>query len=53
MRLLKEHEMEAEELSFSPENLAKLILLVEDRAINNSVAKEVFEKIFGENVDPD
>ena len=53
MRLLKEHEMEAEELSFSPENLAKLILLVEDRAINNSVAKEVFEKIFGENVDPE
>ncbi len=53
MRLLKEHEMEAEELSFSPENLAKLILLVEDRAINNSVAKEVFEKIFGENADPE
>ena len=53
MRLLKEHEMEAEDLSFSPENLAKLILLVEDRAINSSVAKEVFEKIFGEDIDPE
>lgn len=46
MRLLKEHEMEIEEITFSPANLAKLIQLTDDRAINSSVAKEVFEKIF-------
>lgn len=53
MRLLKEHEMEIEEITFSPENLAKLIQLTDDRAINSSVAKEVFEKIFVENIDPE
>ncbi|WP_058485617.1 Asp-tRNA(Asn)/Glu-tRNA(Gln) amidotransferase subunit GatB [Defluviitalea phaphyphila] len=52
MRLMKEEGIEAEELSFSPENLAKLIELVEEGAINNSVAKEVFEIIFKEDIDP-
>ena len=37
---------------YSPENLAKLIGLTEERAINSSVAKEVFEHIFNENIDP-
>lgn len=52
MRLLKEHNMEVEELSFSPENLAKLVELTEEGSINSSVAKEVFEQIFEKNVDP-
>ena len=42
MRLMKEHGMEADDLTFSPENLAKLIELTEAGAINRSVAKEVF-----------
>lgn len=53
MRLLKDHGMEPEEISFSPENLAKLVNLTERRMINSSVAKEVFEKIFAENVAPE
>ena len=53
MRLLKEKEMDAADISFSPENLAKLISLVEDGAINGSVAKEVFEHVFAEDIDPD
>ena len=53
MRLLKEHEMEPENMSFSPENLAKLIQLVDNGTINRTVGKEVFEKIFAENVDPE
>ena len=53
LRLLKEHNMEPEEMSFSPENLAKLVDLTESRSINGSVAREVFEKIFSENVDPE
>ena len=52
MRLLKEHEMEAEELSFSPEHLAELIELTDSGTINGQVAKEVFEKIFLEDVAP-
>ena len=53
MRLMKEHDMEPEDLTFSPENLAKLIELTESGIINSSVAKEVFEKIFAENIDPE
>lgn len=53
MRLLKEHDMEPEDLSFSPENLAKLIALTDSNAINSNVAKEVFEKIFVEDIDPE
>ncbi len=53
MRLLKEHEMEPDEISFSALNLAKLIQLIEAKVINGSVAKEVFEQVFAENVDPE
>lgn len=53
MRLLKEHEMDAADLRFSPVNLAKLIDLTEEGTINGGVAKEVFEKIFSEDIDPE
>ena len=53
MRLLKEHEMEPENMTFSSENLAKLIELVDNGTINRTVGKEVFEEIFAGNVDPE
>lgn len=53
MRILKEEGMDATDIRFSPINLAKLIELTEGGAINSSVAKEVFEKIFHEDIDPD
>lgn len=53
MRLMKEHEMEPEQIRFSPENLAKLIGLIEAGKINRTVAKEVFEKVFDEDVNPE
>ena len=53
MRLMKEKGMEPEELSFSPKNLAKLILLAEDGTVNSTVAKEVFEQIFDHDIDPE
>lgn len=53
MRLLKEQGMEAEDIAFSPENLAKLIELTEQKVINSSVAKEVFEEIFKKDIDPE
>ncbi len=51
MRLLKERDMEPEDITFTPENLAKLIELADKGIINSTVAKEVFEKIFEENID--
>ena len=53
MRLLKENDMEPEDIKFSPANLAKLIDLTETKAINSSVAKEVFEQVFAEDIDPE
>ena len=53
MRLLKECEMDADDLSFSPKHFARLIELADEGAITNTVAKEVFEQIFKEDIDPD
>ena len=52
MRLLKENSMEIDDIRFSPENLAKLVNLADEGTINSSVAKEVFEEVFNNNVDP-
>ena len=53
LRLLKDNNQEPEDLKFSPENLAKLIDLVDGGTINNKTAKEVFEVIFKEDADPE
>ncbi|MDO5344398.1 MAG: Asp-tRNA(Asn)/Glu-tRNA(Gln) amidotransferase subunit GatB [Lachnospiraceae bacterium] len=53
LRLLKEKELEPEEIRFSAENLAKLIELVDAGTINSSVAKDVFAVIFEEDADPE
>ncbi len=52
LRLIKENNMEAEELSFSPSHLAGLVKLVEEGVINSTTAKMVFERIFSANVNP-
>ena len=53
MRLLKEHEMDAEDMKFSPAHLAALMGLVEKNTINRTVAKTVFEEIFAHDTDPE
>lgn len=53
LRLLKERIMEPEDIRFSPEHLAKLIQLTDDKVINGSVAKEVFEAMFDTDMDPE
>ena len=50
---LKEKEMEPEDIRFSPEHLSRLIALVDGKVINSSVAKEVFQVMFEEDVDPE
>lgn len=52
MRIIKEKSMDVSDISFSPANLTALIKLTDDGSINSSVAKEVFEKIFDEDIDP-
>lgn len=53
MRMLKERELDPEEIRFSPAHLAKLISLVEDRTVNRTAAKEIFEEMFDRDVEPE
>ena len=52
MRLLKEREMEPEDIVFSPEHLAALVELADAGTVNSTVAKEVFEHMFEDDTDP-
>ena len=53
MRLLKDNGMDPDDITFSPVNFAKLINLADSGSITNTVAKEVFELVFKEDIDPD
>ena len=53
MRILKEKNMDPEDIAFSPKSLARIIELADEGSINSNVAKEIFEKIFDEDIDPD
>ena len=53
IRLMKEHGLAPDELSFSPENFAKLVALADAGSITNTVAKEVFALVFSEDIDPE
>lgn len=53
LRLMKEQAIGAEELTLSPKHLAKLIELVEEKAVNRTAAKEVFAQMFMSHVDPE
>jgi aspartyl-tRNA(Asn)/glutamyl-tRNA(Gln) amidotransferase subunit B len=45
--------MEPEAITFTPDQLSALIRMVEENKINRTVAKEVFEKIFKDNINPE
>jgi len=53
MRILKEREMEVEEIPFPPEYLASLISLIDKGVISGSIAKKVFVKMFDTRKDPE
>lgn len=52
MRLMSETGTLAEELEMNPAKIAEIIELVTSGKINRTAAKEVFEAVFKENVDP-
>ncbi|MCR4989924.1 MAG: Asp-tRNA(Asn)/Glu-tRNA(Gln) amidotransferase subunit GatB [Lachnospiraceae bacterium] len=53
MRILKEKELDPQDITFKSESLAKLIALQDKKSINGTVAKEVFEVMFFEDIDPE
>ncbi|TYQ18370.1 UNVERIFIED_CONTAM: aspartyl/glutamyl-tRNA(Asn/Gln) amidotransferase subunit B [Acetivibrio alkalicellulosi] len=52
LRILKEKEMEIEEIPFPADYLAKLIELIEKGIISGTIAKKVFVQMFDERKDP-
>ena len=52
LRLLRLNEMDAKDIRFSPKHLADLIGLQESKKINSTVAKQIFEVMFEEDIDP-
>ncbi len=53
LRLASETSTLPEDISFNAKNLGKLILLVKNGVVNRNTAKEVFEKMFSDNVEPE
>ena len=53
LRLASETSTLPEDISFDAKNLGKLILLVKNGVVNRNTAKEVFEKMFSDNVEPE
>lgn len=53
MRILKEKEMEASQIPFPAEYLAKLVKLIDGGKISGTIAKKVFEKMFQTQKDPE
>ena len=52
LRLVKEREADPDQVRFTPAHLAALIQAAEEGTVNNRTAKEIFEKIFDEDVEP-
>ena len=53
LRLLREKEMDPEDVRLSPEHFAALIHMNEEDEITNAVAKEVFAKAIDTDLDPE
>lgn len=52
MRMLRETNKKLEEAKLKPENLAYLINLIEEKKINQTLAKEVFNNMFIKDISP-
>lgn len=53
MRIIKEKYMDPWDICLTPESLSKLISMIEVGRINRFIAKDVFEQIFLEDIDPE
>ncbi len=52
-RILNEKEIEAEEIPFTSEQLAKMIMLIEKGTISSAIGKKVIEELFEDPKDPE
>ena len=52
MRLVKEQDMDIDDISFLPKHLAALIQMIDQGEINRKVGKQVFEEVFKHDIEP-
>ena len=53
LRLVNANNLEISEVKITPQDLAKLLQLIEEGAISGKIAKQVFEEMFNEGKDPE
>ena len=53
LRLAREKQILADDINFNVNSLAEIIELLDSGKINRGTAKDVFEKVFYENIDPE
>lgn len=53
LKVLNDQKISIEQFSISPENLGKLIKLINEKTISGKIAKEVFSEMLKTNKDPD
>lgn len=53
LRLASETSTEYENIKFNAANLGKLILILKNKTISRNTAKEVFEKMFADDIEPE
>ncbi len=53
LRMASETSTEFEDIKFNPDSLGKLIVILKNKVINRNTAKEVFEKVFTDDIDPE
>lgn len=53
LRLSTDKGILPEDFTFDAKHLGKLIMLVKDGVVNRKIAKDVFEKIFADNIEPE
>jgi aspartyl-tRNA(Asn)/glutamyl-tRNA(Gln) amidotransferase subunit B len=52
LKMLKDGQMEPEDMSFSPGALGQIIQMVNEGKINRGTGKKIFAEVFAKNVDP-
>lgn len=52
LRILKDRSMDASDITVSPEHLASLVTMADERKVSNTAAKQIFEHMFDTDCDP-
>jgi len=52
LKFINENNMSVNQFSLNPENLGRLVNLINDKTISNKIAKDIFPELIERNIDP-